>query len=550
MLTITLDTVVSKLKEKESLPALLEVKHYASLLQQQGAYEQKTLALNAIAKKFGYRKFNDFQPLLEDKGTIVEFEFNVFDESTYKCQLYLDLTYETINSIMLENSAHLVFTEDELCIKFNEQEYYFFLPLNNFDTATKIFQKLMKKDCDIETILSLEDYGFDCVDIKAIKPKSIQSYEAVVHTFDYIHKNFTLEMEINFGQFTSLYQAQESLREIKINCIDENKTSKLKITTNNNIYIINEKNIIFKKRLTKKEIPMGDMIPASSEIIDYSLELLSSELKENFSDPQNKEVLEFQFQIISQDTRKQHKFISNSNIDLNKKCHFCNTSLKKNNYITGYLKDDWKQEVSVCSNCYELKNKKEAISLHTSHHGFFHKVKDLYNQEKSLIEKSSFEAIADDIIYNKKEHTWELNFSFYDHDADHERINKFISLLKKNLSKTYAYNIKLTSIDSHDYISMVIEFCQFGIEFTYIPQDFIYFYCTTKKKYIYKYKKESEVKDNFNQVIRFGDRVKDYQENTYLVDIDKDTGEFFLSCNEDLNKTYLLNEFKKDLMII
>lgn len=537
----TLDLIIKSIKQQYETPTLLQIKHFAKILKKHGNYEKINYALNDISKKLGYRKFADYKNTLDERGVVVEFIFYVVSKPTFEmpfyisihCEIFLDTSYEDLIK-SLEN-PYLVILKDSMYIQYSENKIFtlFSYSFNvvgvegvffNENGAKEFDESQIPKNIeDLYNILILNyqnhseiinyDKGEDDtvlielshhVLLKPIDAKK-QTYKAVVA----ICESF-IDMDVMFGTFSSKSEAEYYSSSAKAYFIKGIEKNQIKIISRGKEFFVDDNSIVFKKiKDAKKKImgkPLNPMESESFNIIKESLDKDSIYHKQYILEIHDMEIIDF----------------SLNNLTINFNDHYSFQIL-----YNGAIETKSKQKIE-----YSDFSESEI---------FFNRIKELFNNEKSL-QHYTFEQLADDIHENEENHTKELNLTFLGLEV--QEYERLINLVSKDSSQ-YKYNIKITPIDEHNYVSVCFEFCEQNYG-EVPPNNFIY--SNISKKYIYR--KYTTKKDINNKDIRLGDKVKDSKGNTYLVDKYKDKDEFWLSCNEDLNIVYDLKDFNDSLEII
>lgn len=542
---ISLEYIMKCMKLQFEKPTLLEVKHYAKLLKHHGNYLKLNDALNDISKKMGYRKFGDFKPKLEDKGIIVDFVFKVSEEATFEmpyfleihCELFIDGVYDDLLSssenphlvirkdgiMYVQHSSSKLFPDFVFIFKYIKVDGVFFnehgikefneseVPVtieDLYETLNKNYISNLKridyvKNDKDEFLINLSNHIL-------LKPINKQNYKALINISESVNEDIDIDMDVLFGNFSSNSEAEYYSENAKAYLIKQIEKDKIKIISRGREFIIGDDSIVFKK------------------IKDAKKKLMGRPLNPTDNDS---------FNIIKDSLNKESIYHEQYMVELYD-MEIIDYSLNK---LSVYFEDQFSFQI-IANGTFE-KKERENIKYDTFLESeiFFNRIKDIFNSEKSL-QKYTFEELSNDICENKKNHSKELNLTFRkDEVQEYERL---INLFNKD-AKHYKYNIKITPIESHDYISVCFEFCEQSYG-EVPPNDFVY--STFQNKYIYR--DFTDKKDINNIVIRFGDKVKDSKGNTYLVDKKVDKDEFWLSCNEDLNIVYDLKDFKDTLEII
>lgn len=542
---ISLEYIIKCMKLQSVKPLLLEVKHYAKILKQHGNYLKLNDALNDISKKMGYRKFGDFKPKLEDKGIVVDFVFKVSEEATFEmpyfleihCELFIDGDYD--NLLFSSENPHLVIRKDGIMyiqysnsklfsdfvfifkytkvdgVFFNEHGIKEFNESEVPGTIEDLYETLNKNFINnlerIDYVKNDKDeFLINLSNNILLKPINKQNHQGLLYICDSVSPNIEIDMDVLFGRFSSKSEAEYYSENAKAYFINDGEYSKIKVISRGREFIINDDSIVFKKIKDAKKKLMGKPLnPIDSD----------------------------SFNIIKESLNKESIYHEQYMVELHD-MEIIDSSLKE---LSKHLKDNFSFQI-IANGAFE-KKERENIKYDTFSESeiFFNRIKDIFNSEKSL-QKYTFEELSDDIYENKENHSKELNLTFRkDEVQEYERL---INLFNKD-AKHYKYNIKITPIESHDYISVCFEFCEQNYG-EVPPNNFIH--STFQKRYIYR--SFTDKKDINNIVIRFGDKVKDSKGNTYLVDKKVDKDEFWLSCNEDLNIVYDLKDFKDTLEII
>lgn len=542
---ISLEYIIKCMKSQFEKPLLLEVKHYAKILKQHGNYLKLNDALNDISKKMGYRKFGDFKPKLEDKGIVVDFVFKVSEEATFEmpyfleihCELFIDGDYD--NLLFSSENPHLVIRKDGIMyIQYSNSKLFSdFVFIFKYTKVDGVFfnEHGIKEFNESEVPVTIEDLyetlnknfinNLERIDYVKndkdeflinlsshilLKPINKQNYKALINISESVNEDIDIDMDVLFGNFSSSSEAEYYSENAKAYLIKQIEKDKIKIISRGKEFIVGDDSIVFKK------------------IKDAKKKLMGKPLNPMDSDS---------FNIIKESLNKDSIYHEQYMVELHD-MEIIDSSLKE---LSKHLKDNFSFQI-IANGAFE-KKERENIKYDTFSESeiFFNRIKDIFNSEKSL-QKYTFEELSDDIYENKENHSKELNLTFRkDEVQEYERL---INLFNKD-AKHYKYNIKITPIESHDYISVCFEFCEQNYG-EVPPNNFIY--STFQKRYIYR--RFTDKKDINNIVIRFGDKVKDSRGNTYLVDKNVDKDEFWLSCNEDLNIVYDLKDFNDSLEII
>lgn len=543
---ISLEYIVKCIKLQFEKPTLLEIKHYAKLLKHHGNYLKTNTALNDISKKMGYRKFGDFKPKLEDRGIIVNFVFNVSHEATFEipylleihCELFLDANYDSL--FLNSETPHLVVRNDGIMyiryssfkifadfvftfkytkvdgVFFNEHQVKEFSESEIPNTIEDLYETLNKNYINnlerIDYVKNHEDeFLINLSNHILLKPINKQNYKGLINISESINENIDIDMDILFGNFSSKSEAEYYSTNAEAYLLKQIKKDRIKIISRGREFIVDDDSIVFKKIKEPKRKLMGEPLnPMDSE----------------------------SFNIIKESLNKDSIYHEQYMVELND-IEIIDYSL---NELSKYFNDGFSfQIISVGS--FEKKERKD-IKYNTFSESeiFFNKVKEVFNNEKSL-QKYTFEELVDDIYENKGNHSKELILIFKKDDI--QEYERLIFLIDKELKNLFKYNIKTTSIQEDGLIGVCFEFCEenYGEN---PPNNFMY--STFQNKYIYR--EFTNKKDTNDVVIRFGDKVKDTKGNTYLVDKYVDKNGFFLSCNENLNAVYDLKDFKDTLEII
>lgn len=542
---ISLEYIMKCIKQQFEKPTLLEVKHYAKLLKHHGNYSKINKALNDISKKMGYRKFADFKPKLDDRGIIVDFVFKVSEKATFEmpyfleihCELFIDGIYDDLLSS--SENPHLVIRKDGLMyIQYSNSKLFVeFVFIFKHTKVDGVFfnEHGIKEFNESEVPVAIEDLyetlnknyinNLERIDYVKndkdeflinlsnnilLKPINKQNHQGLLYICDSVFPNIEIDMDVLFGRFSSKSEAEYYSENAKAYFINDGEHSKIKVISRGKEFIIDDNSIIFKKVKDAKKKLMGKPLnPIDSD----------------------------SFNIIKESLNKDSIYHEQYMVELND-IEIIDYSLAE---LSKYLKDNFSFQI-IANGTFE-KKERENVKYNTFSESeiFFNKIKEVFNNEKSL-QKYTFEELADDIYENKDNHSKELNLTFK--ASEIQEYERLINLFNKD-SKHYKYNIKIIPIEEHEYVSVCFEFCEQNYG-EVPPNDFIH--SSFQKRYIYR--SFTDKKDINNKKIRFGDKVKDSKGNTYLVDKYVDKNEFFLSCNEDLNTVYDLKDFNDSLEIV
>lgn len=296
---ITLDNIVQKIKESGELPKLLEIKHYANILKTSGLYERQSCALNAIAKKLGYRKFNDIKNKLEDKGFTTELHFDllgVFIDTfpkglIIKTEVFINDTQENFSQSVEQFTPYLIISDNEIHIKLSDKNKTNLITfkidadeisfsentikrfgtssineetvLNNLHVLCKEFDDFSKQNPNSIALTKTDENSFLFTMLwhTVLKPKAKNKYQAKIIIFDYINKDLDLQMDITFGEFNSKREAISYANSREIKAILRNKESigfnAIVVYSKNKEWVIKDEDIVFRKLKKEKKIKMG-----------------------------------------------------------------------------------------------------------------------------------------------------------------------------------------------------------------------------------------------------------------------------------------------------